>query len=102
MVATGLAPVAAAWLLRAILDSLTGGGGHATLPLLVVAIAAAGGLQQVLPAVAHYLSAQSGRAIERLAKSELFAAIGRLAGLRRLQEPAFLARLNLAQRVAID
>ena len=102
MVATGLAPVAAAWLLRAILDSLTGGGGHATLPLLVVALAAAGGLQQVLPAVAHYLSAQSGRAIERLAKSELFAAIGRLAGLRRLEEPAFLDRLNLAQRVAID
>ena len=101
-VATGLAPVAAAWLLRSILDSLTGSGRHPALPLLVVALAAAGGVQQVLPAVAQYLSAQSGRAIERLAKSELFAAAGRLAGLRRLEEPAFLDRLNLAQRVAID
>ena len=102
VVATGLAPVAAAWLLRAILDSLTGGSRHETLSLLVLALAAAGGVQQVLPAIAQYLSAQSGRAIERLAKSELFAAIGRLAGLRRLEEPAFLDRLNLAQRVAID
>lgn len=102
MVATGLAPVATALLLRAILDSLTADSRHATLPLLVVALAAAGGVQQVLPAVAQYMSAQSGRAIERLAKSELYAAIGRLAGLRRLEEPAFLDRLNLAQRVAID
>jgi ATP-binding cassette subfamily B protein len=102
MVATGLAPVAVAWLLRAILDSLTGDGRHAALPLLVVALAAAGGVQQVLPAVGQYLSAQSGRAIERLAKAELFVAIGRLAGLRRLEEPAFLDRLNLAQRVAVD
>ena len=102
MVATGLAPVAVAWLLRAILDSLTGDGRHAALPLLVVALAAAGGVQQVLLAVGQYLSAQSGRAIERLAKAELFAAIGRLAGLRRLEEPAFLDRLNLAQRVAVD
>src|ERR1700735_2039109 len=102
VVATGLAPVAAAWLLRAILDSLTGGSRHETLSLLVLALAAAGGVQQVLPATPQYLSAQSGRAIERLAKSELFAAIGRLAGLRRLEEPAFLDRLNLAQRVAID
>lgn len=102
MVVTGLAPVAAAWLLRAVLDSITGSSRHGTLPPLVVALAVATGVQGVLPALGQYLSGQSGRAIERLAKSELFAAVGRLAGLRRLEDPAYLDQLNLAQRVAMD
>jgi ATP-binding cassette, subfamily B, bacterial len=102
MVAAGLAPVAAAWLLRAVLDSLTGGGAHASLLSLVVALAAASGLQGVLPALGQYLAAQSGRSIERLATTELFGAVGRLAGLRRLEDPAFLDRLNMAQRVGMS
>jgi ATP-binding cassette, subfamily B, bacterial len=100
MVAAGLAPVAAAWLLRSVLDSLTGGGPHASLLSLVVALAAASGLQGVLPSFGQYLAAQSGRAIERVATTELFGAVGRLAGLRRLEDPAFLDRLNMAQRVS--
>lgn len=102
MVAIGLAPVAAAWLLRAVLDSLTGGSRLTALLPLVVALAAACGVQGVLPALAQYLAAQSGRSVERLAKSELFGVVGRLAGLRRLEDPAFLDRLYLAQRVAMD
>lgn len=101
MVATGLAPVVAAMLLRAVLDSLSGRE-YGNLPLLVVALAAVSGAQGVLPAVGQYLSAQSGRAIERTAKSQLFGAVGRLAGLRRLEDPAYLDRLNLAQRAAMD
>jgi ATP-binding cassette subfamily B protein len=101
MVATGLAPVATAWLLRAVLDALTTSR-HGALPLLVVALATASGVQEMLPAFGQYLSAQAGRAIERVAKAELFAAVGRLAGLRRLEDPAFLDRLNMAQRVAMD
>jgi ATP-binding cassette subfamily B protein len=100
MVADGLAPVAVAWLLRGVLDSLTGGGRHEGLLLPVVALAAASGVQGVLPSFGHYLGTQSGRAIERLATTELFEAVGRLAGLRRLEDPAFLDRLNLAQRVS--
>jgi ATP-binding cassette, subfamily B, bacterial len=98
-VAAGLAPVAVAWLLRAVLDSLAGHQ-HADLPSLVVALAAASGVQAVLPSVDKYLAAQSGRAIDRLTTRELFAAVGRLAGLSRLEDPAFLDQLSLAQRVS--
>ena len=55
---------------------------------------------EVLPSFGQYLAAQSGRAIERLATTELFGSVGRLAGLRRLEDPAFLDRLNMAQRVS--
>jgi ATP-binding cassette, subfamily B, bacterial len=101
-VAAGLAPVAVALLLRAVLDALVGTRPHASLLLLVAALAAAGGVLEVLPSIGQYLAAQSGRAIERLATTELFGAVGRLAGLRRLEDPAFLDRLNMAQRVSMS
>jgi ATP-binding cassette subfamily B protein len=101
MVADGVAPVAVAWLLREVLDALTGGGRHRGLLSLVVALAAASGALGVLPYLGRYLAAQSGRAIERLATAELFGSVGRLAGLRRLEDPAFLDRLNVAQRVGL-
>ena len=100
MVATGLAPVAIAWLLRAVLDALTGAGRRGELLSLVVALAVASAVLEVLPSFGQYLAAQSGRAIERLATTELFGSVGRLAGLRRLEDPAFLDRLNMAQRVS--
>jgi ATP-binding cassette subfamily B protein len=100
MVVGGVAPVAVALLLRAVLDALVGAHPHASLLMLVVAIAAAGGVLEMVPAFGQYLGAQSGRAIERLATTELFGAVGRFAGLRRLEDPAFLDRLNMAQRVS--
>jgi ATP-binding cassette, subfamily B, bacterial len=100
--AAGLAPVAAAWLLRSVIDSLTGSGRPADLPTLVVALAAAGGVQGVLTALGQYLAAQSGRAVERHATTELFGAVGGLVGLRRLEDPVFLDRLNMAQRVSMS
>jgi ATP-binding cassette, subfamily B, bacterial len=101
MVATGLAPVAAAWLLRAVLDAVT--GGRATgLPWLVGGLAAAGAAAGVLPYLNQYLIAQSARAIERMATTELFGAVARLAGLRRLEDPVYLDRLNMAQRVGMS
>jgi ATP-binding cassette, subfamily B, bacterial len=102
MVATGLSPVVAAWLLRAILDSLTSSGGTQDLPWLVAGLTAAAGAAGVLPYLGHYLSAQSARAIERLANTELFEAVGRLQGLRKLEDPAYLDRLNMSQRVGIS
>ena len=100
MVATGLAPVAAGWLLRAVLDAITGAG-RAELPWLVAGLAAAGGAAAILPYLGQYLTAQSARAIERVATTELFGAVGRLAGLRRLEDPVFHNRLNMAQRVGM-
>ncbi|MGH3158707.1 MAG: hypothetical protein ACRDNF_19310, partial [Streptosporangiaceae bacterium] len=87
MAAVGVAPVAVAWLLRAVLDTLASARPHASLLLLVVALAVASGVLEVLPSFGQYLAAQSGRAIERLATAELFKAVGRLAGLRRLEDP---------------
>ena len=101
-VAGGLVPVAAAWLLRAVFDSLTASGTHADLLMLVLALVLADGVQGVLPAVSQYLSAQSGRAIERHATTELFGAVGRLSGLRRLEDPGFHDRLNTAQSVSLS
>ena len=75
--------------------------GAGTLPWLVAGLAAAGAATAVLPYLEQYLAAQSGRAIERVATTELFAAVGRLAGLRKLEDPVFLDRLNMAQRVSM-
>ena len=97
--AGGLAPVAAALLLRLVLDDLA--SGHArigTLLPLVIAIGVVGGLNAVLFSVGNYLTAQAGRAIQRRAVAELFTAVTRLAGLRRLEDPDFQQRLQVAQQ----
>ena len=97
-VAAGVAPVAAAWLLRDVLDGIVAGQHSGQLVIEVVALAVAGGLPAVLAQLSQYLDAQSGRAIERLASAELYGAVNRLAGLRRLEDPDFQDRLNLAQQ----
>jgi ATP-binding cassette subfamily B protein len=97
-VLAGLAPVAAAWLLREVLDLLVSGRPHGRLLAAAVVLAALGGLQAVLPSVGQYLSAQSDRAAQRLTTTELFAKVTRLAGLRRLEDPGFHDRLNVAQQ----
>lgn len=97
-VLSGLAPVAAASLLRAILDALTSGHPRGGLLTLVIALGAVGGLLAVLSDVGQYLSAQSGRAIQGRAIAELFTAMTRLAGLRRLEDPDFQNRLRMAQQ----
>lgn len=97
-VLTGLTPVAAAWLLREILNLLVGGQARGGLLVAVILLAAAGGLQAVLPSVGQYLSAQSDRASQRRTTTELFDAVNRLTGLRRLEDPGFYDRLSLAQQ----
>ncbi|HEV2373823.1 MAG TPA: ABC transporter ATP-binding protein, partial [Streptosporangiaceae bacterium] len=99
----GTAPVVSAWLLRSVLDSLAAGAGRpASLGWLVVGLAAAIGLQAVLPYLGQYLAAQSGRATGQHATSELFGAVSRLKGLRRLEDPAYLDRLSMAQQVGLS
>ena len=94
----GLAPVAAASLLRAILDTLASNHPRGGLLAMVIALGAVGGLLAVLTDLGQYLSAQSGRAIQRLTTADLFTAVTRLAGLRRLEDPAFQDRLRMAQQ----
>ncbi len=100
--ATGLAPVAAAWLLRTILDRLAPGHGQSagTLLLLAALLAGAGAVTGLLPNVGRYLAAQSGLVVQRNATADLFAAVTALRGLRRLEDPAFADRLRVAEQGA--
>jgi ATP-binding cassette subfamily B protein len=93
-------PVAAAWLMRSVLDTLAYGSRHADLTGIVVALAAIGGAQLILPYAAQYLSAQSGRATQRRSSAELFTAVGSLEGLRRLEDPRYRDNLFMAQQVS--
>ena len=97
-VLTGLAPIAAAWLLRAILDDIVGHHTSGYLVQLVVALGVTGVVMAALPSLSQYLSAQSGRAVERNAAARLFTAVGSLAGLRTLENPAFQDQLRFAQQ----
>ena len=92
----GLVPVATAWLLREILDSLAASHDPGdNLAWLAVGLAVASGVQIVLPELSRYCAAQSGRAIERLASHDLYLAVGSLDG-QRLEDPQYQDQLNLA------
>lgn len=97
-VLTGLAPVAAAWLLRTILDGLSSDHGHRSLLLLAVLLAVTGGAAALLPNLSQYLAADSGLKVQREATAELFAAVMRLQGLRKLENPDFQDRLRVAEQ----
>jgi ATP-binding cassette, subfamily B, bacterial len=101
-VLSGAAPVAAAWLLRTVIDGLVDGGGRAILVPLAVLLATMGGITNVLPSMAQYLAAQLNRAAGLTATTELFGYVTRLRGLRRLEDPEFQDRLSIAQHVAVS
>ena len=99
----GLAPIALAWLLRAILDDLAVGPGPRTRSPSRVGADAGGGARgrgraDGGPArLSQYLSAQSGRAVQRHATGALFAVTG-WPGSAALEDPAFQDRLRFAQQ----
>ena len=64
----------------------------------MITLAVAAGRRRPCPISASTCRRESGRAIQRLASVTLFAAVNRLAGLRRLEDPAFQDRLRLAQQ----
>lgn len=94
-VLAGAAPVAVAWLTRTVLDGIAAGSGQSfvslALALVVVGVCAA-----VLPNVERYLRAELDRSVGILARDRLFGALERLRGLRRLEDPNFHDRLQLA------
>jgi ATP-binding cassette, subfamily B, bacterial len=95
----GLAPVAAAWLLRAILDDVARA---ATTPgrllSLAVLLSAAGGVIALAPNLTQYLSARCAMRAQRQAMADLFAVVSGLPGLRRLEDPGFADRLRVAEQ----
>ncbi len=87
-------PVAIAWLTKIVLDRLTTVDEPLLTPVLL--LAAAGVVAAVLPHLVQYLEAQVLRAIDLTARQRLYAAVARMPGLRRLEDPRFQDRLALA------
>jgi ATP-binding cassette subfamily B protein len=90
-------PVATVWLLKSVLDDLTGDGRLAAAVPAVAGLVLAGLLAAVLPSLSEYLHNEVGRRVGRQAQSELYTATARLHGLGRLEDPAFHDRLRMAQ-----
>lgn len=97
VVISGIAPVAASWLLKYLVDSLTADDFRtsdlnwavAGIGLLTVLLAAGS-------AVSSYADGRIRRATSTRAQSELLAAVNRLSGLSKLEQPAFHNRIQLA------
>ncbi|MEU8274978.1 ABC transporter ATP-binding protein [Microbispora bryophytorum] len=92
-------PLAVAWLTKATLDVIA--HGDATIALVVTlgaALAVCGAGAAAVPAITHYLREETGRRVSRIAQDRLFLATERFVGLARFEDPAFLDRLQLAQR----
>ena len=99
-VAEALVPVGVAWLTKLVIDSLAAAdraGRADRLTLLAVALAGAGVAVSVLPHWSDYLSKEIGRAFTARTTERLFAALCRLPGLTRFEDPRFLDRLQIAQ-----
>ncbi|MCP2322044.1 ATP-binding cassette subfamily B protein [Hamadaea flava] len=94
-VAEAVVPVLLAWLTKLLLDRLAGTG---PITAYVVGLAALGVIAASLPRISLFLSNEASRRLSAVATERLFAATGRLVGLRRFEDPAYLDRLRVARR----
>jgi ATP-binding cassette subfamily B protein len=99
-VVAGVVPIVVAWLTKLALDRLVSQGPVAVLGGLAAGLAVAGLFSSVTLQLGQYLRGEVNRRTVILAKDELFAAVERLDGLTRFEDPAFLDRLRLAQESA--
>jgi ATP-binding cassette, subfamily B, bacterial len=96
-------PVAAAWLTKTVIERLTSPGGfEPQIAVLAGALAAVGIVAAVLPYADGLFRSDLARAIGLLAQDRLYRAVNGYAGLVRFEDPAFLDRLQLAQRCGQD
>ncbi|TCB93400.1 ABC transporter ATP-binding protein [Micromonospora zingiberis] len=101
-IVAGATPVAVGVLTKLVVDRLVGPGGGpvATLIGLAIGLAVAGVAVATLPHVLRYLEAEWRRRVVVRAQADLYAAIDRLPGLGRLENPAFRDHLNIADEAA--
>jgi ATP-binding cassette, subfamily B, bacterial len=97
--ATG--PVAAAWLTKQLIDSLTGHGTR-EVTATAVALAAIGVLLALLPYVDDLCQGMLTRAVALTAQDRLFRAVNAHPGLDLYEDPVRLDRLRLAQQSGQD
>ncbi|MGR6322064.1 ABC transporter ATP-binding protein [Micromonospora soli] len=97
-VAAGLTPVAVGLLTKVVVDRLAGpdGGSVATVIGAAVGLAVAGVAVATLPHLLRHVEAEWRRATAVRAQAALYAAVNRLPGLSRLENPGFRDHLNLA------
>ncbi|MBO2450794.1 ABC transporter ATP-binding protein [Actinomadura barringtoniae] len=88
-------PVAMAWLMKAVLDGLTAPD-RPSLVLPALLLAAAGMAAAFLPQAVQYVESELQRAVDLTARKRLYAAVARMPGLRRFEDPRFQDRLALA------
>jgi len=95
--ASGLAPVATAWLTRTLLDDLAA---HRTsrVALLATALALLGGFMAAGQHLTRYTEREIGRRVTLSAQGRLFAAVTAQHGLARLEDPAYHDSVRLAQQ----
>ncbi|MFD9737619.1 ABC transporter ATP-binding protein [Umezawaea sp. NPDC059074] len=90
-------PVATAWLVKLVLDSLQRGAPLSALLTLVGGLAVVGVVAGVVPQVTEYVRAETDRRITLVSEDRLYAATERFVGLGRYEDPEFQDRLRLAQ-----
>lgn len=97
----GTAPVATAWLTKLALDELAAADPRAgALVWMAAGIGVLGIAMAATSAVTTYAQGRARRAIGLRSQDRLFAAVNRMSGLARLEEPRFHDRLRLAQQSA--
>ncbi|WP_245775145.1 ABC transporter ATP-binding protein [Nonomuraea wenchangensis] len=100
---SGLAPPTAAWLTKFMIDQLVAGQVRWLDVLgLTAALVAVGVAVAFVPHAVRYLQAETGRRVQLLANSRLYAAVDRFVGLRRFEDPAFLDRLQIARSSGVS
>ncbi len=97
-VVAGILPVAAAWLTKLVLDGLIAPNPRADVIVLAVLLAGIGVLTLVVSQAKQYAQAELGRSVALRDSGNLFAALNRLVGLARFEDPRFRDRLQLAQQ----
>ncbi len=97
-IVVGVLPVGVGVLMKLVVDGLTGddGGSWAAAVGMAAGLAVAGVAVAGLPHLQQYVDAEWRRAISLRAKADMYAAVNRLPGLARLEDPAFRDLLNLA------
>ncbi|MFD7729333.1 ABC transporter ATP-binding protein [Kitasatospora phosalacinea] len=100
LLVTALAPVAAAWLTRTVLDRVQAGAPLGAVLVPTAGVAAAAALVGLGPVLGGYLSRQLQRRVTTAALDRLFTAADRFVGLRPFEDPAFLDQFRLAQQGA--
>ncbi|AUI59260.1 ABC transporter ATP-binding protein [Amycolatopsis sp. BJA-103] len=94
----GVVPLATAWSMKVLLDGLAAGDAWLTLLPWAVALAVAGLLAGLLPVTTEYLKQRLDRSVAVVTMDRLYRAMGRLAGIARMEDPRFRDKLRLAQQ----